>query len=130
VTAVEVLNEYPVGYVLEYSETSFTGSIGHLFRMDPNDWQDPTLNIAYSRGGSRGQTRSAVSVTCDPLVDATGQRVDCSERHTKCTWIDLQVENYFQFKTIGEGSKICPYSNMDELSPGAPHTKGRKEGSV
>lgn len=85
ITTLEVLYEYPVGYILEYPETSSTGSIGHLFCMDPDDWQDPTLNIAYSRGGNMGQTVSGASVKCDLLVDSTGKRVDCSERHTTCT---------------------------------------------
>jgi hypothetical protein len=84
ITTLQVLYEYPVGYILEYPETSSTGSIGHLFRMDPHKWEDPTLNIAYSRGGNMGQTVSGTSVKCDLLVDSAGNRIICSERHTTC----------------------------------------------
>ncbi|KAF8214711.1 hypothetical protein K438DRAFT_1749804 [Mycena galopus ATCC 62051] len=108
ITTLEVLYEYPAGYILEYPETSSTGYIGHLFRMDPNEWHDPILNVAYSRGGRMGQTVSTAVVKCDILVDSTGKQVDCSERHTTC-----------------EGSKVCPNSNMDALS--IPHAKATRE---
>jgi hypothetical protein len=84
ITTLECLYEYPVGYVLEYPETSSTGAVGHLFRVDPNDWRDPTLNIAYSRGSNRGQTVAGKSVTCALLVDTEGNMVNCAERHTTC----------------------------------------------
>ncbi|KAJ6506213.1 hypothetical protein C8R47DRAFT_1241345 [Mycena vitilis] len=108
VTTVQVLYEYPVGHVVEYPETSSTGSIGHLFRMDPKDWQDPALNIAYSRGGRMGQTVAGVNVKCRLLVDAAGIPVDCTERHSTC-----------------EGCKVCPNSDVDTLS--TPHTKASRE---
>ncbi|KAF8179521.1 hypothetical protein K438DRAFT_1908313 [Mycena galopus ATCC 62051] len=103
ITTLEVLYEYPAGYILEYPETSSTGYIGHLFRMDPNEWHDPILNVAYSRGGRMGQTVSTAVVKCDILVDSTGKQVDCSERHTT----------------------LCPNSNMDALS--IPHAKATRE---
>ncbi|KAJ7020865.1 hypothetical protein C8F04DRAFT_1403338 [Mycena alexandri] len=106
-TTVETLYEYPRGYVLEYPETSSTGCVGHLFHMDPNDWQDPILNIAYSRGGNLGQTLSGKVVKCRLLVDKEGNQVDCFERHSTC-----------------EGSKICPNSDADGLS--IPHTKASR----
>ncbi|KAJ7112747.1 hypothetical protein C8R43DRAFT_1157399 [Mycena crocata] len=109
ITTLEILYEYPLDYVLEYPETSATGCIGHLFRMDPKDWQDPALNIAYSRGGRMGQTVSGASVQCRLLVNSEdGSLVPCSERHTTC-----------------EGSKICPNSNEDNLS--TPHVKASRE---
>jgi hypothetical protein len=83
ITTLEILYEYPVGHVLEYPETSSTGSIDHLFCMDPDEWEDPTLNIAYSRGGG-GQSLSRTSVKCLLLVDVEGNPVECSERHTAC----------------------------------------------
>ncbi|KAJ7149249.1 hypothetical protein C8R43DRAFT_888121 [Mycena crocata] len=53
--------------------------------MDPKDWQDPALNIAYSRGGRMGQTVSGASVQCRLLVNSEdGSLVPCSERHTTC----------------------------------------------
>lgn len=90
ITTLEVLYKYPVGYVLEYPETSSTGSIGHLFHMDPNDWRDPVLNIAYSRGAGTGQSLSGTSVKCDLLVDSEGNRVECRERHTTCGYFFLR----------------------------------------
>ncbi|KAJ6484352.1 hypothetical protein C8R47DRAFT_1072982 [Mycena vitilis] len=108
VTTVQVLYEYPIGHIVEYPETSSTGSIGHLFRMDPEDWQDPALNIAYSKGGRMGQSVAGATVKCRLLLDATGNPVDCTERHSTC-----------------EGCKICPNSDIDKLS--APHTKASRE---
>ncbi|KAF8182256.1 hypothetical protein K438DRAFT_2166815 [Mycena galopus ATCC 62051] len=108
VTTLQILYEYPVGYGLEYPETSSTGSVGHLFRMDPNDWQDPALNIAYSRGGNMGQSLSGTSVKCRLLVDGDKNLVECAERHTTC-----------------QGSKICPNSDVDELS--IPHNSASRE---
>ncbi|KAK7050219.1 hypothetical protein R3P38DRAFT_2431148, partial [Favolaschia claudopus] len=108
ITTLEVLYEYPLGYTLEYPETSSTGCIGHLFHMDPDNWEDPALNIAYSRGGRVGRTVSGAVVKCLLLVDAKGIAVECSERHTTC-----------------QGSKICPNSDTEELS--IPHTKASRE---
>ncbi|KAJ6495977.1 hypothetical protein C8R45DRAFT_1052650 [Mycena sanguinolenta] len=82
ITTLEVLYEYPLDYVLEYPETSATGAIGHLFRMDPENWHDPTLNIAYSKGGHTGKSLSRTSVQCSVLVDALGNPIPCAERHT------------------------------------------------
>ncbi|KAJ7031452.1 hypothetical protein C8F04DRAFT_924530, partial [Mycena alexandri] len=107
ITTLEVLYEYPLGFVLEYPETSSTGSIGHLFRMDPDDWQDPVLNIAYSRGGRMGQSLSGTSVQCRVLVNGAGEQVPCSERHTTCALT------------------ICPNSDEDHLR--TPHTKASRE---
>ncbi|KAJ6580121.1 hypothetical protein DFH09DRAFT_1029996 [Mycena vulgaris] len=52
--------------------------------MDPDNWQDPALNIAYSRGGRMGQTVSGASVKCQLLLDTKGEPVLCAERHTTC----------------------------------------------
>ncbi|KAJ6542447.1 hypothetical protein DFH09DRAFT_1282539 [Mycena vulgaris] len=98
-TTLEILYEYSPNYVLEYPETSSTGSIGHLFPMDPDNWQDPALNIAYSRGGRMGQTVSGASVKCQLLLDTKGEP--------------------------GEGAKICPNSNEEELA--IPHTKASRD---
>ncbi|KAK7031741.1 hypothetical protein R3P38DRAFT_2521802 [Favolaschia claudopus] len=76
--------------------------------MDPDNWEDPALNIAYSRGGRVGRTVSGAVVKCLLLVDAKGIAVECSERHTTC-----------------QGSKICPNSDTEELS--IPHTKASRE---
>ncbi|KAJ6546670.1 hypothetical protein DFH09DRAFT_1506327 [Mycena vulgaris] len=107
-TTLEILYEYSPNYVLEYPETSSTGSIGHLFPMDPDNWQDPALNIVYSRGGRMGQTVSGASVKCQLLLDTKGEPVLCAERHTTC-----------------EGAKICPNSNEEELA--IPHTKASRD---
>ncbi|KAJ6543739.1 hypothetical protein DFH09DRAFT_1390311 [Mycena vulgaris] len=107
-TTLEILYEYSPNYVLEYPETSSTGSIGHLFPMDPDNWQDPALNIAYSRGGRMGQTVSGALVKCQLLLDTKGELVLCAERHTTC-----------------EGAKICPNSNEEELA--IPHTKASRD---
>ncbi|KAJ6456641.1 hypothetical protein C8R47DRAFT_1165259 [Mycena vitilis] len=103
-TTLGTLYRYPIHTVLEYPETSSTSPIGHLFRMDPDDWQVPDLNIAYSRGEPMGMTMVGKDVFVDIMVDAGGARVPCSERHSTC-----------------QGAKICPFSDEDCLSKG--HTR-------
>ncbi|KAJ6528617.1 hypothetical protein DFH09DRAFT_1285472 [Mycena vulgaris] len=105
---LEILYEYSPNYVLEYPETSSTGSIGHLFPMDPDNWQDPALNIAYSRGGRMGQTVSGASVKCQLLLDTRGEPVLCAGRHT-----------------TGGGAEMCLSSDEEELA--IPHTKASRD---
>ncbi|KAJ7210251.1 hypothetical protein C8J57DRAFT_1257262 [Mycena rebaudengoi] len=100
ITTLEVLYEYPVGYILEYPETSSTGSIGHLFCMDPNDWQDPTLNIAYSRGGNMAKQHS--------------EHLSSAISSSTLPGNELIVPNAIRLS-----------SNADEL--GIPHTKATRE---
>ncbi|KAF7354586.1 hypothetical protein MSAN_01371900 [Mycena sanguinolenta] len=102
-TTVDVLYTYPVGAVIEYPETSLTGSIGHLFEIDPSDWSNPVLNVAYSRGAPSGQTPPGKEVYTEILLDSiTNKKVPCIRAHTTC-----------------KGCKICPYSDKELLE--LPH---------
>lgn len=84
-TTLDVLYHYPLNSVLEYPETRRSGSTGHLFRIDPENWSNPILNVAYSRGMPSGRTKEGCEVFVDILVDlATGQKVPCVMRHTTC----------------------------------------------
>ncbi|KAF8186521.1 hypothetical protein K438DRAFT_1596387 [Mycena galopus ATCC 62051] len=101
---LDILYHYPVDAVVEYPETSSTGLVGHLFRMDPDNWVNPILNVVYSRGKPAGQTIAGKEVFTDILRDSsTDEAVPCVHSHTTC-----------------QGSKICPYSDVDALS--LPHT--------
>lgn len=64
----------------EYLETSPRHPVGHLFRRDPENWQKPHLNIAYSLGPPNGQRKS----TCGLLVDEGGDEVLCRVYHYTC----------------------------------------------
>ncbi|KAF8152705.1 hypothetical protein K438DRAFT_2079307 [Mycena galopus ATCC 62051] len=107
-TTLDVLYRYPVDALLEYPETSSTGSIGHLFHMDPKNWTNPILNVVYSRGEPSGQTLPGKEVFVNILTHAvTGEKVPCVMRHTTC-----------------QGSKVCPYGDLDVLS--LPHTSATR----
>ncbi|KAJ7730898.1 hypothetical protein DFH07DRAFT_756061 [Mycena maculata] len=53
--------------------------------MDPDDWQVPDLNIAYSRGAPTGRTLVGQEVLVRVLVDDQGCMVPCSVSHSTCT---------------------------------------------
>ncbi|KAF7328240.1 hypothetical protein MVEN_02563900 [Mycena venus] len=76
-TTLSKLYRYPLHTILEYPETSSThqSTIGHLFRMDPDEWQVPDLNIVYSRGEPMGRTLSGKEVFFDVMVDGEGNKV-------------------------------------------------------
>jgi hypothetical protein len=92
-TTLSILYRYPPHTVIEHLETSTVNPVGHFFRMDPNDWQVPDLNIAYSRGQPMGQTKGGTEVFFRIMVDKEGIQVPCSERHSTCsctTYIGLE----------------------------------------
>ena len=71
---------------IEYPNTSVDQPTGHLFRRDPENWQDPACNFAYSLGLPSGWTRKGAEVTC-PLLYETGDAmklVPCTESHFTC----------------------------------------------
>ncbi|KAJ7508004.1 hypothetical protein B0H11DRAFT_2218004 [Mycena galericulata] len=107
-TTLETLYRYPIHAVVEYPETSSTGAVGHMFRIDPHNWHNPALDIAYSRGAPSGRTVAGKHVTVPVMHDSTGKLVPCIMRHTTC-----------------QGSKICPYTDKDLLS--LPHTSASRE---
>jgi hypothetical protein len=69
--------------LVEYPQTSAeaTSPIGHLFRRDPLDWQNPTHSFAYSLGSPSGQTRKGRHVYCKLLLGHNGNLVPCIESH-------------------------------------------------
>lgn len=83
-TCLETVFYYPQHTLVEYPETSTTGSIGHIFTVDPACWISPALNFAYSLGGSHGMTPKGRSVTVSLLLDGLGKPVPCREMHTTC----------------------------------------------
>ncbi|KAK1230499.1 hypothetical protein PQX77_006427 [Marasmius sp. AFHP31] len=68
---------------------------GHLFAMDPSDWNDSTNDLTYSQGDPKGQRKpSYVSV----LKDAYGKMVPCVRKFRTC-----------------QGIKHCPYADMKRV---------------
>jgi hypothetical protein len=84
-TTLVTLFRYGLDAFVEYPESSEHGPVGHLFAMDPDNtdnWNNPALNIVYSRGEPSGRTKRPV--LCPLLVDIHGAKVPCWERHTTC----------------------------------------------
>lgn len=85
-TTLDILYRYPLDAFIEYPETSTNGAIGHLFRVDPDNWRNPILDVAYSRGKPKGQTIAGNPVTTRLLVDSmTKEPVPCVFKHSTCS---------------------------------------------
>jgi hypothetical protein len=125
-TTLDILYRYPADTVLEYPETSYSGFVGHLFRIDPKNWINPILNVVYSRGKPAGQTVAGKEVLTEILVDAaTGQKVPCVLSHTTCTLSIFPTVLITSLnREIGQGSKACAYSDIDVLS--LPHVSATR----
>lgn len=80
-TTLDTVYYHAKGTLVEYPETSATGRIGHVFKMNPLEWISPHLNFAYSLGGSHGMSQKNKNVNISILVDDTGQPVPCREMH-------------------------------------------------
>ncbi|KAJ7194417.1 hypothetical protein GGX14DRAFT_576364 [Mycena pura] len=102
-TTLEKLYTWPAGTVLEYPETSATGSIGHLF---PISTFTLTRNMMYSTGDPKGGPGKKHPVFVDILLDDNGQKVPCK----------------LSFKTC---IRACPYADLEDLR--APHTTASRE---
>ncbi|KAH7917224.1 hypothetical protein BV22DRAFT_1026787 [Leucogyrophana mollusca] len=91
-TLLDVLYHYSRGVLIEYPETTLTptGSVGHLFEMDPEDWFNPVSMFAYSQGSPRGGTNKGAWVTCEVLKDENGELVPCREVHSTCQGIKIR----------------------------------------
>jgi hypothetical protein len=125
ITTLEILYKYPPGAVLEYPETSSTGCIGHLFQLDPDDWQNPAQNFAYSQGKPNGQTLDGKYVHVSVLIDSLGKKVPCVESHSTCT-PTLYLLLFSQLiVSTGQGSKICPYADIGLHT--VPHIRASRE---
>ncbi|KAJ7726457.1 hypothetical protein B0H14DRAFT_2641083 [Mycena olivaceomarginata] len=73
-TTVSELYRYPPGVSVEYPESSESG-VGHLFRLDPDGWTNPTLDFLYSKGEPRGYSKKGEDVSVPILTDSEGQGV-------------------------------------------------------
>jgi hypothetical protein len=101
---------------VEYPETSVDDPVGHLFRQDPDKWQDPARNFAYALGFPSGRTLKGAEVTCGLLHEMGNKEklVLCTESHFTCVWICSHSRRiYFNWLVLGQGSKVCPYSDME-----------------
>ncbi|KAF7372822.1 hypothetical protein MSAN_00488200 [Mycena sanguinolenta] len=75
-TMLEKLYTHDIDTLIEFPETSSSGSIGHLFRMKPGtSWFNPARNFAYSRGEPSGSTGRKPAF-CNVLVDTLGNKYD------------------------------------------------------
>jgi hypothetical protein len=71
---------------IEYPKMSEGASIGHLFLQDPENWQDPSHNFAYSLGLPSGHTKGGEEVTCLVLHEKgnDSKLVPCVQHHFTC----------------------------------------------
>lgn len=84
-TWLEVLYRYDVGTHVEYPATSATGTVGHLFELDPNkEWVNPSLGFAYAQGIPSGTTPKHEPRYVEVLVDAEGRKVPCQVSYSTC----------------------------------------------
>lgn len=81
-TTLERLYLYRISNtIVEYPATSATGSVGHKFAMDPQNWVLP--GFAYSRG--KPSTNPSVKhQKVDVLCDGNGSQVPCYVGHKTC----------------------------------------------
>ncbi|KAI0362906.1 hypothetical protein BV20DRAFT_1075618 [Pilatotrama ljubarskyi] len=107
-TTLELLFKYPSSATLEYPQTSATGSVGHLLRLDPTAWEDPCQYIVYARGAPNGASAKGKPVYCEVLRDPQGAMVPCRRSHSTC-----------------QGCKVCPMA--DETVINAAHTSASRE---
>ncbi|KAJ7798963.1 hypothetical protein B0H14DRAFT_1711939 [Mycena olivaceomarginata] len=82
-TTVSELYRYPPGVSVEYPESSESG-VGHLFRLDPDGWTNPTLDFLYSKGEPRGYSKKGEDVSVPILTDSEGVQVPCKVKHATC----------------------------------------------
>lgn len=73
-----------VGAYIEYPETHPTNPVGYMFRQDVKEWWNLTRGFVYSLGMPSGRTKFGEEVYCDLLVDGTGTKVPCYNRHSTC----------------------------------------------
>jgi hypothetical protein len=92
--------------------------------MDPDDWQVPDLNIAYSKGAPMGRTISGKEVYNRVMLNTMGCEVACSESHSTCTSA-LNINTARYHGLVGQGVKVCPHGDLDSLSE--PHTSASRE---
>lgn len=130
-TILETLYTYPAGAYVEYPESG-NPTIGHLFRMDPQDWTNPATNFAYSLGAPDGQCKPGEFVTNRILInEATGEPARCQTRHSTCKHCELffacLATIYFIlfFVLPGQGIKACQLADHDELRA-ARHTSASR----
>jgi len=69
---------------VEYPETNADRPVGYLFRCDPNNWNNPAHNFAYSLGKPSSQTKKGAEVECSLLVGQGGEAVPCIRSHYTC----------------------------------------------
>ncbi|KAJ7127685.1 hypothetical protein C8R44DRAFT_616325 [Mycena epipterygia] len=82
-TTLETLYRYPPNTYLEYPETG-EKPVGHLFELDPQTWERPNLDFAYSQGKPAGQSLKTDEIFCPVLVNKTGGLVACAKRFSTC----------------------------------------------
>ncbi|KAK7015447.1 hypothetical protein R3P38DRAFT_3321667 [Favolaschia claudopus] len=106
-TTLSKLYRYPPNTYIEYPETG-EQPVGHLFKLDPENWERPMLDFSYSQGKPDGQSKSTEEVFCPVLLDKNGNAVLCVSRFSTC-----------------QGMKCCPYNSIEELTE--PHTTASRQ---
>lgn len=100
-TTISTLYTYKdVNTYLEYPESSDDKKpVGHLFRLDPHEWQNPAHNFAYSLGYPSGRTKSGEDITCALLFEgnSSSQLVPCIRKHFTC---ESYMFNLFSLKDL------------------------------
>ncbi|KZP25255.1 hypothetical protein FIBSPDRAFT_909652 [Athelia psychrophila] len=110
-TTLAKLFTYRNGMAIEYPATHAERPIGHLFKLNPDNWINPCTSFAYSQGEPKGRSRATErgkQIFCPLLVDANGDKVPCRVSHSTC-----------------QGCKVCPYADCEALRN--PHEAATRE---
>ncbi|KAF7294020.1 hypothetical protein MKEN_01448100 [Mycena kentingensis (nom. inval.)] len=108
-TTLETLYTYAVDALVEFPETSATGSVGHLFQMPSREgWYNPMRNFVYSLGLPKGKSKRGADITCSLFKDEDGNLLQCRSTHVTC-----------------QGSKICERADPVLF---VPHVSASREG--
>jgi hypothetical protein len=122
-TMLATLYRYPPNTYIEYPETG-TEPIGHLFQLDPQNWERPNLDFAYSQGKPAGQSLKNEEITCPILVDGMGELVPCIRRFSTCEFLNVKLIPESLIHDTGQGLKACPFNDLDDLTSG--HTQASR----
>ncbi|KAF9494613.1 hypothetical protein BDN71DRAFT_1349579, partial [Pleurotus eryngii] len=89
-TWLEVLYRYDAGIHVEYPATSTTGTVGHLFQLDPDkEWVNPSFGFAYAQGIPSRTTPKHEPRYVEVLVDAEGRKVPCQVSYSTCMAVKM-----------------------------------------
>jgi len=105
---------HPPGAIVEYPQTGsvISGSIAHIFTVDPNNFDNPKTSFQYSLGDNHG---GHSGVVCGLLRDQFDKLVKCNKLTTSCKSLQ-SFSNSLTQKITGKGLKVCSEHDPNTLN--------------